>query len=102
MPTSDAIQSENKIFQALDSNGWTKTRYYKVNYQQPFDEEYWLIQASYSSKGGKITIEIWIDWEEPLFVTIKSLNGDLLLDCDGIPTEEDLEKLVNKIKNVIE
>ena len=98
MAKSDAIQSENKIFQALDSNGWTKVHYDKV----PSAEEYWLIQATYSSKGGKITIEIWIDWENPLFVNIKSLNDDVLLDCDGIPTEEDLKKLVNKIKNIIE
>ena len=102
MDKSDAIEIEKKIFQALDSNGWTKTRYYKVNYQHPFDTEYLLVQASYSSQGGKITIEIWIDWEEPPFVTIKSLNGNVLLDCDGAPREKDLKELVNKIKNIIE
>ena len=45
-----------------------------------------------SNFKGKITIEIWIDWEEPPFVTIKSLNGDVLLDCDGAPKEKDLKQ----------
>ena len=97
MTTSDAIQSENKILGALDSNFFTdKVHYYKDSY-----EDHMMIQVAYLRGGNRVLLEIWIDWEGgELFCNIK--YGDIeLLDCDGIPTEEDLNKLVDKLSELL-
>ena len=97
MTTSDAIQSEEKIFGTLDNSFFTdKVHYYKDCY-----EAHMMIQVAYLRGQNRILLEIWIDWEGgELFCNIKYRDMQLL-DCDGVPTEEDLRGLVDKLNELL-
>ena len=61
-----------------------------------------IIQVAYKG-NNRVLLEVWIDWADKLFCSVNVEYSDIepLLDCDGIPTEEDLKKLVDKLNKLL-